>query len=510
MDPLSAFGLAVNVLSVVDISKSFLETLGQVKEAGSSAATRDILAFKDLVDECLNLSNELIDLGEELSVASSGKLMTKVKITARTMWSHSKIQEKNTRLEAIRGQLLFDIVVPMAAKVIMIPDTASLDTQTRTLLDEIKAGEDANSAMEKRLHAFYEENVKPKELISKDLLDSLYFRQEIDRFHDIKPAHKGTFEWIYSEPRSGATKSTWANFQTWLQHDSGIYWVSGKAGSGKSTLMKMVSNDGRTRHHLLEWSAGCRLLMLSFYFWNPGTPLHKSLETLLRSIISQALKQCPELAEKLFPDHFERRVDDNNSPTMQELERAFARLTSPGLMDASLTSIKLVLLIDGLDEFDAGSTGLTDLAALFTTSARSTSFKALLSSRPENAFEEAFINCPKLRLHFLTHDDVVKYVNENLHNHPRMVQLATEAPEKSHDLNEEIVEAAQGVFLWVRLVVRSLLEGLQNHDDISILTERLRELPTDLENLFRVMLQRVPRRYKKKHVEDIPAFIEYL
>ncbi|CAI0641683.1 unnamed protein product [Colletotrichum noveboracense] len=174
MDPLSAFGLAVNVLSVVDISKSFLETLGQVKEAGSSAATRDILAsnakiafqssttgddeaFKDLVDECLNLSNELIDLGEELSVASSGKLMTKVKITARTMWSHSKIQEKNTRLEAIRGQLLFDIVVPMAAKVITIPDTASLDTQTRTLLDEIKAGEDANSAMEKRLHAFYEE-----------------------------------------------------------------------------------------------------------------------------------------------------------------------------------------------------------------------------------------------------------------------------------------------------------------------------------------------------------------
>ncbi|KAI8261213.1 hypothetical protein K4K53_000919 [Colletotrichum sp. SAR 10_77] len=341
MDPLSAFGLAVNVLSVVDISKSFLETLGQVKDAGSSAVTRDIVsisrslqasnakiasqslttgddeAFKDLVDECMNLSNELIDLGGELSVPSSGKLMTKVKITARTMWSHSKIQEKKARLEAIRGQLLFDIVVPMAAKIVMIPDTAAMDNQTRTLLDEIKAGKDANSAMEKRLRAFHEEyaaiqterhveivsllngiresktriamltprdrNVKPKELISKDLLDSLYFRQEIDRFHDIKPAHKGTFEWIYSEPRSGATKATWANFQTWLQHDSGIYWVSGKAGSGKSTLMKMVSNDGRTRHHLLEWSAGCRLLMLSFYFWNPGTPLQKSLEGLLRS-----------------------------------------------------------------------------------------------------------------------------------------------------------------------------------------------------------------------------------
>ncbi|KAK2757494.1 small s protein [Colletotrichum kahawae] len=445
------------------------------------------------------------------------------------MWSHSKIQEKKARLEAIRGQLLFDIVVPMASKVGTIPDMTALDTQTRTLLDEIQAGEDANNAMEKRLLAFHQEyttvqterhveivsllngirdskprpamlkprqkNVKPRELILRNLLDSLYFRQEIDRFHDIKRAHKGTFDWIYSEPRLGATKATWANFQSWLQHDSGIYWVSGKAGSGKSTLMKMVSNDERTRRHLLHWSAGNRLLMLSFYFWNPGTPLQKSLEGLLRSIISQALKECPELAEKLFPNRFERNINDHHSPTMQELERAFARLTSPGLTD--VLSIKLVLLIDGLDEFDAGTTSLTDLAALFTAATRSTSFKAVLSSRPENAFEEAFINCPKLRLHFLTHDDVVKYVNENLHNHPRMVQLAIRSPKESCNLIEEIVEAAQGVFLWVRLVVRSLLEGLQNHDAIDTLTERLRELPSDLEDLFRVMLERVPHRYKR-------------
>ncbi|KAF4826608.1 Vegetative incompatibility protein HET-E-1 [Colletotrichum tropicale] len=513
MDPVSAFGLAVNVLAVVDFSKTFLE------------------AFKELVEECQNLSKELIHLAEELSVKGSSKLITKVKATTRTVWSHGKIQEKKTRLEAIRGQLLFDIVVPMAIKVTKIPDTAAMDTQTRILLDEIKAGEDANSAIEKRLHAFHEEyatlqaerhteivsilneirgstpqpvtfttrtrNEKPKEQILGDLLDSLYFPQQGDRLYDIKPAHKGTFEWIYSEPRSGATKATWANFQTWLQHDSGIYWVSGKAGSGKSTLMKMVSNDERTRHHLLEWSAGSRLLVLSFYFWNPGTPLQKSLEGLLRSIISQALEKFPELAEKLFPDRFERRMDNHNSPTMQEVERAFAHLMSPGLTDVSHTPIKLVLLIDGLDEFDAGSMSLTDLSALFTAASLSTSFKAVLSSRPENAFEEAFVNCPKLRLHFLTHDDIVKYVNENLYNHPRMVQLAIQAPKESYNLIEEIVEAAQGVFLWVRLVLRSLLEGFQNHDAIDTLTERLRELPSDLENLFRVMLERVPQRYKQ-------------
>ncbi|GJC94879.1 small S protein [Colletotrichum higginsianum] len=553
MDPVSAFSLAVNVLSVVDFCKTFLEILGQIKDAGSSSATRDIVdinsslkastakltpelfaegeneghAFKNLVQECQTLSNELIHLAEDLSVASSSKLVSKVKVTARTMWSHGKIQEKKTRLEAIRQQLLFDIVVPMAARVSTIPNMAAMDTQTQTLLTEIKAGEDANRAMEKRLHAFQEEHaavqavqaerhveivsilndmhgskprpatsttrestLKPKHLVLKTLLDYLYFHQEIDRFHDIKPAHKGTFEWIYSEPRLGASGATWTNFHDWLQNDSGIYWISGKAGSGKSTLMKLVSTDERTRQPLLDWGVGSRLLILSFYFWNAGTTLQKSLEGLLRSIVSQALKECPELAEKLFPNRFQRCIDDTHSPTMQELERAFACLTAPGLADASLTPIKLVLLIDGLDEFDAGSMNLTELAELFTTAARSTSFKAVLSSRPENAFEEAFISCPRLRLHFLTHDDVVTYVNEKLSHHPRMVQLTLQAPNEAQALIGELVEAAQGVFLWVRLVVRSLLEGLQNHDEIDTLTERLRELPTDLEDLFRIMLEK--------------------
>ncbi|CCF33700.1 hypothetical protein CH063_05841 [Colletotrichum higginsianum] len=147
MDPVSAFSLAVNVLSVVDFCKTFLEILEQVKDAGSSSATRDIVdinsslkastakltpelfaegeneaartlsaAFKNLVQECQTLSDELIHLAEDLSVASASKLVSKVKVTTRTMWSHGKIQEKKTRLEAIRQQLLFDIVVPMAAR----------------------------------------------------------------------------------------------------------------------------------------------------------------------------------------------------------------------------------------------------------------------------------------------------------------------------------------------------------------------------------------------------------
>lgn len=43
MDPISVFALAVNVLAVVDFSKTFLEVLGQVRDAGSPAAMQDII-----------------------------------------------------------------------------------------------------------------------------------------------------------------------------------------------------------------------------------------------------------------------------------------------------------------------------------------------------------------------------------------------------------------------------------------------------------------------------------
>lgn len=94
---------------------------------------------------------------EEVSVSQSSTLVTRIKVTARTTWNHSMIEQKKARLEAIRAQLLFDIIVPMAAKVDAIPDTKSLDAQTQTLLDAIRTGQDTDKAMAKHFRRFYED-----------------------------------------------------------------------------------------------------------------------------------------------------------------------------------------------------------------------------------------------------------------------------------------------------------------------------------------------------------------
>lgn len=58
------------------------------------------------------------------------------------------------------------------------------------------------------------------------------------RFEEIEAHYSSTLEWIYENKDLGFTE--------WLQGDQRLYWISGKPGSGKSTLMKFIRKDPRT------------------------------------------------------------------------------------------------------------------------------------------------------------------------------------------------------------------------------------------------------------------------
>ena len=67
---------------------------------------------------------------------------------------------------------------------------------------------------------------------------------------------------------------------------------------------------------------------------------------------------------------------------------------------------------------------------------------------------------------------------------------------------DEIVDKADGVFLWVVLVVRSILLGLANRDEMDDLERRLHELPSKLECLFEnILRQRIAPFYKRQSSE---------
>ena len=69
-----------------------------------------------------------------------------------------------------------------------------------------------------------------------------------------------------------------------------------------------------------------------------------------------------------------------------------------------------------------------------------------------------------------------------------------------------MVTKASGVFLWVVLVVRSLLRGLRNRDTIKDLRKRLEELPFGLAALYTHMLGHVEPLYKEQSSRAFQIF----
>ncbi|CAG9947930.1 unnamed protein product [Clonostachys rosea f. rosea IK726] len=102
-----------------------------------------------------------------------------------------------------------------------------------------------------------------------------------------------TFDWAFDNAA--------VNVTNWLENGSGLFWVSGKPGSGKSTFMKYIFNDERTAELLHRWQSDSQLMALSFFFHHRGTILQKSFEGLLRSLMSQILEKKSSLVAILYP-----------------------------------------------------------------------------------------------------------------------------------------------------------------------------------------------------------------
>lgn len=145
-------------------------------------------------------------------------------------------------------------------------------------------------------------------LLQEKFLKSLVFPEIFSREGSVSPAHEKTFRWIFD--RSGTKVRPWDNFVEWLETGSSTYWINGKAGSGKSTLMRFICQDPCTTEALHNWAAGKELLMPVFFFWAAGTKLQQSVEGFLRSIIVQLLDKHRSLIPRL--SQLETRLSNVN------------------------------------------------------------------------------------------------------------------------------------------------------------------------------------------------------
>lgn len=336
----------------------------------------------------------------------------------------------------------------------------------------------------------------------KAIIASLKFPGMDDRYEAVVQAHAQTFSWIFSVEESGDQR--WDNFTSWLASGESLYWINGKAASGKSTLMRYIFCQEATRNHLKAWADYRQLIIPKFYFWSLGLPIQKSQVGLFRSILYQIFDTDPDLVDKVLPQlvhdtaslrfRILKKLEFRNSLrewTLKELSDVFWTLVNRDDL-----SVCYCFFIDGLDEFDGD---FLDLGAFLRTISSCPNAKVCISSRPLQDFEQQFAEVPKLRLQDLTINDISLYVRDKLGDHPQFKILAAEGLGESRSLIEEIVSMSSGVFLWVSLVVKSLLKGLTNRDTLADLRKRLRELPDELDGLYNLMLASIrPPFYREQ------------
>jgi hypothetical protein len=255
---------------------------------------------------------------------------------------------------------------------------------------------------------------------------SLWFRVIGDRKDLIREAHKQTFDWVFRAPSK--TGKPWDDLGRFLRDTpSGTYWISGKPGSGKSTLMKHISNHETTRQLLLQWAGQKELIIANFYFYHcGGSGLQKSEVGMWQSLLYQILEKHPALTQVAFPERYRALCifpdpREPYEPTAVELRRAFNTLVQQCL------DISFFLIVDGLDEYKATDKDMALLARTLRTLTQYPNVKALLSSRPWNVFEECFSSCPRLRLHELTRQDIARFVEFKIEKHPRVQKMAGKA-----------------------------------------------------------------------------------
>ncbi|KAI8631662.1 hypothetical protein F5Y19DRAFT_401525 [Xylariaceae sp. FL1651] len=528
--------LATIVKSVEDATTTLdeqLDAIGQNDVGDKSGLDPDEEHLRELSLRAADIGRGLAQKLKRVTIDEKSKWKS-FKAVILGMWDADEIQNTEKRLNGIKDEMQFRILVSMRNKVDQAHDDnnssmlAALEEvvnhQARSKEDSkcmIKMLNNADKVGERR----HEELIKlgnqlldeinavstlrspspippialtgiqseqVREHAERTILNSLWYASIRDREESIYEAHAKTFQWVFEDPAE--TGKPWDSFADFLAGDASSYWVTGKPGSGKSTLMKFINECPQTQVLLEHWAGKRTLIKASYYFFYNGEDFQKSEYGLLRSLLHSILDQRRDLIPIAFKDRFQAALEGRkySDPSLPETKRALKNV----ILHCPDTCFFLSL--DGLDEFDS-AVSLAHVQSLIDFTHFLEDFrnvKILISSRPLPEFERGYEGRPSLRVHELTKDDIRQYAMERLMTHQRMQNLTERDPRKTEDLLQSIVESSLGVFLWVRLVTDSLIQGLTNHDGISELQKRLEGLPSDLQALYRAMLWRVDASYR--------------
>ncbi|KAK1758901.1 hypothetical protein QBC47DRAFT_409715 [Echria macrotheca] len=336
------------------------------------------------------------------------------------------------------------------------------------------------------------------------LLKSLKYESMNERRNQVAEAHDGTCRWIFRNLKEDEDSEEDENaeamgsdvggpFTEFLASPSErIFWISGKAGSGKSTLMKFLIDSDEAG--MVIRTVIPDAVIISHFFWLAGQPMQRTIKGLLCSLLLAYLQQnrlgCSKILQRFPRVHSKESLSDWSNRDLEDV-LFFALQDHPH---------GVCMFIDGLDEVDP-SDGQPELLSLVQRlrGLNHDNLKLVVSSRPEPVLKKYLEQHRLLRVQDLTRPSIRKYILDKLREYNIRLDDLSSSEDSGfwgrYTPTERVVnsflEKADGVFLWVALAVKSLTTGWSGGDSLEELQARLNALPRDLHRLYQEMWQRL-------------------
>ncbi|OAA72510.1 Ankyrin repeat-containing domain protein [Cordyceps fumosorosea ARSEF 2679] len=254
-------------------------------------------------------------------------------------------------------------------------------------------------------------------------------------------------------------------------------WIKGHPGTGKSTLMKFLSKTLKARRK--KGNA-----VISFFFHARGVELAKSTVGMYRSLLKQLLHALPRLQGIL--DSFDMSQQSKETPdwNLADLKSLFKKAI------AQLGDSSLIILIDALDECEESQ--IRDMVKFLLCVGQKAQNKGIVlricfASRfyPNISINEQRGIDLDLTSHVGHGQDMKTYINNELEG-------TIQEPETLQTISDSLMEKAQGVFLWLQLVVPRVVRAFDHGrlEDVELLIQKT---PGKLYEVFKQMIEREPK-----------------
>ena len=237
--------------------------------------------------------------------------------------------------------------------------------------------------------------------------------------------------------------------------------------------------------------------LISYFFYELGDPQEKAFVSLLHTFVYRLLEESHGISKTASSmlvqilEPYMTRIREQ--PWAQKvLQEALRHMVVEFPFEAGV-----VLFVDGFDECDGSHADQLGFLKDLVNSSKCSklSIKICIASRADVDIRLRLSNYPSLAIHRFTNPDISSYVTKRLKAAWELMASQPDGTTATFDqgLIDNVVRKAEGVFLWVNLVVTQLVMAIEAEAEGSDLHRQVATLPEGLEQLYQSIVAKIPK-----------------